>query len=333
MWGGEGVSIKDSLDQHSAHVEEIMDSLESSNLLSEHRAQVKRTQTQFRVGLNQSRTVDQPTGKPSQASAMGAGDQPMEPARVRTASALLLLLLEEVSLSGCAAELLSLLSQVARSSIRSSLLLIPLEPATLRTALGHPEDSVRAAACSLLGNLDPLVGWSTSDADVRLGLAAPPVLLEDLVSCLRDPSPSVRKRACRAVGTWLGLIALAGPGEGTLGQSHELKLDRNAGASGGSSLARARGRVDRRGSTGTHSCSALGNAAGLRGGRTALLDADAQCLLLHAAQADSQHAVQRAAAAALCLFEQQDTQQQQAVKSLHACNILCHAASDCPATR
>ncbi|XP_041949055.1 serine/threonine-protein kinase 36 [Alosa sapidissima] len=369
MWGGEGVSIKDSLDQHSAHVEEIMDSLESSNLLSEHRAQVKRTQTQFRVGLNQSRTVDQPTGKPNQASAMGAGDQPMEPARVRTASALLLLLLEEVSLSGCAAELLSLLSQVARSSIRSSLLLIPLEPATLRTALGHPEDSVRAAACSLLGNLDPLVGWSTSDADVRLGLAAPPVLLEDLVSCLRDPSPSVRKRACRAVGTWLGLIVLAGPGEGTLGQSHELKLDRNAGASGGSSLARARGRVDRRGSTGTvtgggrdgvegwtevalgavaplasllrdpdsltrqHSCSALGNAAGLRGGRTALLDADAQRLLLHSAQADSQHAVQRAAAAALCLFEQQDTQQQQAVKSLHACNILCHAASDCPATR
>ncbi|XP_062391818.1 serine/threonine-protein kinase 36 [Sardina pilchardus] len=358
MWGGDGASIKDSLDQHSVHVEEITDSLESSNLLGEHRAQVKRTQTQVSVGLNQSRTVDHPTGKTHTANATGAGDQPAEAARVRTASALLSLLLEDVSLSGCAAELVSLLSQVARSSLRASLLLVPLEPSALRCALAHPEDSVRAAACSLLGNLDPLAGRPASEGDDArgLGLTVPAVLLEDLVDCLRDPSPSVRKRACRAVGTWLGLIALAVPGEGTSGQSHEKTLDRAGGSSGGGGgsgwtegwregwTEAALGAVaplasllrDPDALTRQHSCSALGNAARLRGARSALRDADARRLLLHATQADSQHAVQRAAAAALGLFQQQDAQQQQqqqAVKSLHACNILCHTASDCPATR
>ncbi|XP_031428323.1 serine/threonine-protein kinase 36 isoform X2 [Clupea harengus] len=346
MWGGNVSLLKDSLDQHSAHVQEIMDSLESTDLLSEHRAQLKRTQTQFR----ESRVVDHPTGKTDQPSASGAGDQPTGPARIRTASALLSLLLEDVSLSGCAAELISLLSQVARSSIRSSLVLIPLDPAPLRAALQHPEDSIRAAVCSLLGNLDPLVGMSKSHTDdTSPSWTAQPVLLQDLVGCLSDSSPSVRKRACRAVGTWLGLIALAGPGEGTLGQSHEPKANRNTGASSCPVWGRGRGRGERRGSTGMcgnrsalrgqdsegwaevalgavaplvvllrdpdaltrqHSCSALGNAAGLRGGRAALLEADAQRLLLHAAQADSQHAVQRAAAATLCMLKQQDVQEQ-----------------------
>lgn len=353
MWGRGGISLKDSLDQHYTHVEEIMDSLESSDLLSEHKAQIRRTRNQLRDTSNESRVINQPIGKTIQVTAAaGAGDHLTEPAPVRTASALLSLLLEDVTLSGCAAELISLLSQVARSSIRASLLLIPMEPAVLCAALRHPEDSVRAAACSLLGNLDPLVGMSASDTDARLSLATPRVLLEDLVSCLCDSSPSVRKRACRAVGTWLGLIVLAGPGRGdtSFSQTHEPKSNRNAGASSGSYLARAKGRGERRGSKDTcsncpvlkgqdrdeawtevalgavaplvsllrdpdaltrqHSCSALGNVAGLCGGRPALLEADAQRLLLHVAQADSQHAVQRAAAAALCLFEQQDLQQQ-----------------------
>lgn len=351
MWGGGGLSLKDSLDQHCAHVEEIMDSLESSDLLSEHRAQIRRTLNQLRDTSNESRIIDHPTGKSRQVTALETGDHLREPARVRTASSLLSLLLEDVALSGCAAELISLLSQVARSSIRASLLLIPMEPAVLCVALRHPEDSVRAAACSLLGNLDPLVGISASDTDAPLSLAMPLVLLEDLVGCLCDSSPSVRKRACRAVGTWLGLIALAGPGrETTFSQPHEPKSNRNAAASSVRCLARARGRGERRGSKDTclnrqvlkgqdreegwtevalgavaplvsllrdpdaltrqHSCSALGNVAGLCGGRTALLEGDAQRLLLHMAQADSQHAVQKAAAAALCMFEQQDLQQQ-----------------------
>lgn len=351
MWGGGGVSLKDSLDQHCSHVEEIMDSLESSDLLSEHRAQIRRTRNQLRDTSNESKITDQPISKTRQVTGLGTGDHRREPARVRTASALLSLLLEDVGLSGCAAELISLLSQVARSSIRASLLLIPVEPAVLCAALRHPEDSVRAAACSLLGNLDPLVGVSASDTDAGLSLATPRVLLEDLVGCLCDSSPSVRKRACRAVGTWLGLIALAGPGkETTFSQSHEPKSNRNAGASSGSCLARVRGRGERRGSTDTclnrpvlkvqdreegwtevalgtvaplvsllrdpdaltrqHSCSALGNVAGLCGGRAALLEADAQRLLLHVAQADSQHAVQKAASAALYMFEQQDLQGQ-----------------------
>ncbi|KAL2094970.1 hypothetical protein ACEWY4_009689 [Coilia grayii] len=344
---GSKEQLKDSLDQHSAHLEEIMDSLECADLLCERRGQLKRPQGPFRDGPRQSGAViDQPGG-------LGAGAQPAEPAPVRTASALLSLLLEDASLSGCAAEFISLLSQVARSSVRPSLLLVPLEPQLLRGALRHPEDSVRAAACSLLGNLDPLVVAGTSKGDANgccLGWSALPVLLQDLVGCLGDPSPSVRKRACRAVGTWLGLIALAAPGEGKPGARSEQPKPKRGNAAGGGP-AKGRGGGERRGSVGTcagdrsaqrgqdgcggwtevalgaagplvallrdpdaltrqHSCAALANAAGIRGGRAALLQADAKRLLQHVARTDSQHAVQRAAATALCVFDQQDGQQQ-----------------------
>lgn len=352
--------LKDSLDQHSFHIEDIMDSLECTDLQQQLGATERR-------GVSQLKKPHQGPHQPaaqSGGSALASSQSTESASRARTASALLSLLLEDGCLSGCAAEFLSLLSQVARGSVRPSLLLVPLEPRLLRAALQHPEDSVRAAACSLLGNLDPLVASATGtekttpkgDGNGHCGPSwrVPPALLQDLIGCLRDPSPSVRKRACRAVGTWLGLIALAAPGEGkTPGRSEEPKPPNRGNATAGHSAARG---GKRRGSVGTgtgtcagdpaavpradggsegwtevalgaavpllallrdpdaltrqHSCAALANAAGLRGGKAALLEADAQRLLQHTARTDSQHAVQRAAAGALCVFDQEDVQQQ-----------------------
>ena len=81
----------------------------------------------------------------------------------RTASSLLSAFLRLEALWGSAVELLTLLSQAARCSSSSTGLQLQLEPAVLQQALVHSDDRVRAAACSLLGHLDPFVQTSTSD--------------------------------------------------------------------------------------------------------------------------------------------------------------------------
>ncbi|XP_064836835.1 serine/threonine-protein kinase 36 isoform X4 [Oncorhynchus masou masou] len=131
----------------------------------------------------------------------------------RTASSLLsdLLKSESEALWGSAVELFTLLSQVARCSPRSrpSTPHLYLEPAPLHQALAHPDDRVRAAACSLLGNLDPFTPHTPPSTSDPQWTRLQPAILRDIIGCLHDPSTSVRRMACKAVGNWLGLIGKA----------------------------------------------------------------------------------------------------------------------------
>ncbi|XP_041750461.1 serine/threonine-protein kinase 36 isoform X2 [Coregonus clupeaformis] len=142
-------------------------------------------------------------------------DQAGHPVSVsRTASSLLSALLKPDSeaLWGSAVELLTLLSQAARCSPRSrpSTPHLHLETAPLHQALAHPDDRVRSAACSLLGNLDPFTPPNPPSTSDPQRTRLQPAILRDIIGCLHDPSASVRRMACRAVGNWLGLIGKAG---------------------------------------------------------------------------------------------------------------------------
>ncbi|XP_029525927.1 serine/threonine-protein kinase 36 isoform X4 [Oncorhynchus nerka] len=149
-----------------------------------------------------------------QAPASRVRDQAGHPVSVsRTASSLLsdLLKPESEALWGSAVELFTLLSQVARCSPRSrpSTPHIYLDPAPLHQALAHPDDRVRAAACSLLGNLDPFTPHTPPSTSDPQWTRLQPAILRDIIGCLHDPSTSVRRMACKAVGNWLGLIGKA----------------------------------------------------------------------------------------------------------------------------
>ncbi|CAB1315822.1 unnamed protein product [Coregonus sp. 'balchen'] len=150
-----------------------------------------------------------------QAPASRVRDQAGHPVSVsRTASSLLSALLKPDSeaLWGSAVELLTLLSQAARCSPRSrpSTPHLHLETAPLHQALAHPDDRVRSAACSLLGNLDPFTPPNPPSTSDPQRTRLQPAILRDIIGCLHDPSASVRRMACRAVGNWLGLIGKAG---------------------------------------------------------------------------------------------------------------------------
>uniref|UniRef100_A0A4W5Q154 non-specific serine/threonine protein kinase n=1 Tax=Hucho hucho TaxID=62062 RepID=A0A4W5Q154_9TELE len=149
-----------------------------------------------------------------QAPASRVMDQAGHPVSVsRTASSLLsdLLKPDSEALWGSAVELFTLLSQAARCSPRSrpSTPHLHLEPAPLHQALAHPDDRVRAAACSLLGNLDPFTPHTPPSTSDPQRTRLQPAILRDIIGCLHDPSASVRRMACRAVGNWLGLIGKA----------------------------------------------------------------------------------------------------------------------------
>ncbi|XP_036436912.1 serine/threonine-protein kinase 36 [Colossoma macropomum] len=129
--------------------------------------------------------------------------QSPEPA-VRTASSLLSMLLQSDSLCGCAMQLLTLLSQTACCPAAFAL---PVDPALLRIALSHCDDGVRAAACSLLAQLEPHWGhYSTNGMKASPNWTTEPALFQDLLSCLTDPAPSVRRVACKAAERWLSLM-------------------------------------------------------------------------------------------------------------------------------
>uniref|UniRef100_A0A8C8EYK5 non-specific serine/threonine protein kinase n=1 Tax=Oncorhynchus tshawytscha TaxID=74940 RepID=A0A8C8EYK5_ONCTS len=271
-----------------------------------------------------------------QAPASRVRDQAGHPVSVsRTASSLLsdLLKPESEALWGSAVELFTLLSQVARCSPRSrpSTPHLYLEPAPLHQALAHPDDRVRAAACSLLGNLDPFTPHTPPSTSDPQWTRLQPAILRDIIGCLHDPSTSVRRMACKAVGNWLGLIGKA-----------EFRTRRANGRENSSAPITGDGRgwvaeanwattellsliADPDALTRRHCCAALGNMAAVEGGVASLLEGDVPLLLLQAACTDSQHTVQQAAVATLSLYSQQDALRQ-ALLSLDAREKLRQAS-------
>ncbi|KAG5843751.1 hypothetical protein ANANG_G00154230 [Anguilla anguilla] len=272
--------------------------------------------------------------KPQSASERGGGETGPTPGLTpgRTASSLLAAFLQSEALSGSAVELLSLVSQTARFSLLPPFSVLYVDPSLLRSALAHPDDRVRAAACSLLGNVNPLVPRCDP-------LLLP--LFQDASGLLHDPSLAVRRAACRAVGNWLGLVAQAcsrdgsepaKEGGGCFTVEGKVNVDKKRpsavpGREHPAAQSKACGEQEvgrwtesaqeaapvllpllrdpdpliRR-----HCCAALGNMAGIRGGGASLLQCDAPSLLLQVACVDSQNAVRQAALTSLCLFSQQE---------------------------
>uniref|UniRef100_W5M741 non-specific serine/threonine protein kinase n=1 Tax=Lepisosteus oculatus TaxID=7918 RepID=W5M741_LEPOC len=303
-----------------------------------------------------------PRGEPAGSEGGGAGEGDVRgtgQSEHRTASSLLAFFLQSEGLSGSAVELLSLISQAARCSLHPPLPVLYVRPSLLRTAMDHPDDRVRAATCSLLGNISPL------DARAPSGQLLP-LLFQSLIEKLQDPSIQVRRSACRAVGNWVGLVGQAeshmenekprlhgakpSMGTGPMKEGRHLftRTEREAGkrkgddgTTGTAAWAElARGGVKallllssepdpvvRR-----HCCAALGNLAAIEGGRAALLQGDGPRLLLRIACTDSQPAVQLAALTGLRAFSQHDALRQ-ALVSLDAGEKLRRVSQHAPHQR
>lgn len=256
-------------------------------------------------------------------------DQALGSTEVRTTNSLLSALLQSDVLCGSAVEFLTLLSQASHCSPGSAFLPLYLEPTVLRQALAHSDDRVRAAACRLLGNLDPFM--YTTQPKLQPGV------FKDMIDRLHDPYTPVRRMACRAVGNWLGYIGQAGfttgrsDGKGsttTTGWGTEKGKDKRVCSQVGArvdSVSQEDGMrwveeakitaaplvslmTDPDALTRRHCCAALGNLASVYdGGGSSLLSAegDVSHVLLTAACADSHHAVRRAAIATLRSLSQQ----------------------------
>ncbi|KAM6907540.1 serine/threonine-protein kinase 36 [Xenentodon cancila] len=275
----------------------------------------------------------------------------------RTTSSLLSDLLQLDVLWDSAAELLTLLSQVACYSPRPGCPQLHVEASVLQRALTHPYDQIRAAACRLLGGLDPLSAPTadTLQADV----------FKDLLDCLCDSHMPVRRMACRAVGSWLGYVA-GGPGisksrsDGngmkTTGWGKEKEQNKHMGshaeAAGGLEtvteqridLAESRRWAEeaRRSAavlaglltdpdalTRRHCCAALRNLVNVDGAASSLLEEDVPNLLVRVACTDSHNAVRQAAIATLSLYIQLD-EMRQVLMSLDASEKLLQATQHAP---
>ena len=239
--------------------------------------------------------------------------------QTRTASSLLSELLGLNEMWDSVVELLTLLSQVAKCSRRDSHLKLHLEASVLSQALAHPEGQVRAAACRLLGNLDPFMPAALYTLQ--------PAIFKSMTASLHDSCMSVRRMACRAVGSWLGYIVSAfnmgpanGKGSDTAGWGKD-KRERNRYESKEEGVGdkeawiqEARRTVamlaslltDPDALTRRHCCAALGNLASVDGARSSLMDEDVSRLLLRAACSDTHNSVRQAAVATLCLYSRQD---------------------------
>ncbi|XP_037322554.2 serine/threonine-protein kinase 36 [Pungitius pungitius] len=259
----------------------------------------------------------------------------------RTASSLLSDLLQLEMWWDSAVELLTLLSQIARCCPW-----LHLEAPALHRALAHPHDPIRAAACRLLGNIDPfrppaLHTWQ-------------PDTFKSMTDRLHDSCLPVRRGACRAVGNWLGHMAAAAGDE--MGGSDETGVDTAAKAQG-----EAEGEVatvleqrwdeeERRGwaeeagravvmltslirdpdaLTRRHCCAALGNALVANGAVSPSLAEEASSLLLGAACTDANDAVRQAAVATLCLYSERE-EMRQVLRSLGASEKLLQASRHSP---
>ncbi|XP_018547839.1 serine/threonine-protein kinase 36 [Lates calcarifer] len=272
----------------------------------------------------------------------------------RTASSLLLDLLQLDMLWDSAAELLTLLSQVARCSAWPACLQLHLEASVLHQALAHSHDQIRAASCRLLGNLNPF---------------RPPVLQPDIfksmIGCLHDSCPPVRRMACRAVGNWLGHIAAGAEfkmcrsnrkGSDTTGWGKEKEQNKlkcsQSDTAGNLATVIERGVDEEECSrwieeatrtaaalaslitdpdalTRRYCCAALGNLVNVDGAVSLLLEEDVSSLLLRAACTDSHNAVRQAAIATLCLYSEQDAIRQVLI-SLDANKKLLQASQHAP---
>lgn len=242
----------------------------------------------------------------------------------RTAGSLLADFLQQDVLWDSAAELLTLLSQVARCSPQHSRLQVHVDALALQQALAHPHDPIRAAACRLLGSLNPL---------------RPPALQPDIfrstIDCLHDSSTPVRRMACRAVGSWMGYMAVGRSNEcshseaaGDLSTIAEQGLDEED-RRGWTQEARRTAAMlaplisDPDALTRRHCCTALGNLVNVDGAAALLSQEDVFGKLLRAACSDSHNAVRQAAITTLSLYSRQDAVRQvKTMKSMYVQFIL-----------
>ncbi|KAM9332547.1 serine/threonine-protein kinase 36 [Pholidichthys leucotaenia] len=272
----------------------------------------------------------------------------------RTASSLTADLLQLGGLWDSAAELLTLLSQVARCSPRP-LLQPHVDASVLQQALAHPYEQIRAATCRFLGSVDPL---RLPTLDVLQ-----PDIFRRMTECLTDSCVPVRRIACRAVGSWLGYIA-AGfrsniKGIDTPGwdKGEQNKQNRSQNDTGDDFEVITQQEVDgddadekrrrwteeaRRTApllaslvtdpdplTRRHCCAALGILVNVDGAVSLLLEKDVPSLLLRTACTDSHNTVKQAAIGALCLCSQQDAIRQVLI-SLDASKKLVEASRPGP---
>ncbi|XP_076024780.1 serine/threonine-protein kinase 36 [Genypterus blacodes] len=271
-----------------------------------------------------------------------------EAPQTRTASSLLQLDVQWDSALG----LLTLLSQVARLSPQQACLQLYLEPSMLHQALTHPYDRIRAATCSLLGNMDPFRPTTP--------FALQPAIFKAMIDCLHDSSILVRRMSCRAVGSWLGHIAESwfkmstSNGTGSEHTRRGREKDKNKHECGQTETGKdvvpgvkreandeewsrwieeARRTADMLAShvtdpdalTRRHCCAALGNLVNVHGTVSLLLEEGVCGLLLKVACTDCDNAVRQAAIATLCLYTQRDAIRQ-VLLSIDASKKLVQAA-------
>ncbi|KAI4890573.1 hypothetical protein NFI96_016198 [Prochilodus magdalenae] len=200
--------LQDSMDQHSYSVEDLLDSLELQRGFShlKHFPTHNNSSMSWLIdSLEQPRKSLYPTkGDGSCLRVSEIKGQAPEPV-VKTASSLLSMLLQSESLSGCAMQLLTLLTAWCPTAFS-----LPVDPALLRVALSHCDDGVRAAACSLLAQLEPFWGHSTIGTKASPNWTIDTALFQDLLSRLDDPAPSVRRIACKVAERWLCLVGQTG---------------------------------------------------------------------------------------------------------------------------
>ncbi|XP_057177313.1 serine/threonine-protein kinase 36 isoform X2 [Triplophysa rosa] len=350
--------FRDRLEQRSGCIEVPMDSLELHDHSTGHLQDLSAQQ-----GSNLSWLIDSLDElRRSNEYSRRNGDHPKVPmapqipspeAEGRTASSLLAVLLQSKLLYGCAVELLILLSQLVPYLTHHSRASLHVEATQLRLALHHQDDGIRSACCSLVGHL--ISGESEFDPSWSLD----PQIFQDLLSCLRDPAPSVRRSACKAVGNCLSLIEKTDLNTSRFKNTTESKKGaqekwrripvlegiRRGLPEGSSALKGKAGSVgdiwkevaigaalpllsllsDDDNVIRQHCCGALGKLAVIGGGDGALLSADAPRLLLQTACDDSHHAVRRAAVATLRVFSQRNALLQ-ALRSLDAGRKLCHTS-------
>ncbi|XP_051526309.1 serine/threonine-protein kinase 36-like isoform X2 [Myxocyprinus asiaticus] len=202
--------FRERLEQQSGCIEELMDSLELCGSSAGH-LQVLSAQQGCSISwlmdsldeLRRSNEYHRRNGGHSKVSTAKLASPQVEG---RTANSLLAVLLQSEILFGCAVELLMLLSQLTRYLTRQSCCFPPVEATQLRLALHHQDDGIRAACCSLLGHLGSGVRQVITESKSDPSWSFDPQIFQDLLSCLCDPAPSVRRMACKAVGNWLSLF-------------------------------------------------------------------------------------------------------------------------------
>ncbi|XP_019219366.1 serine/threonine-protein kinase 36 isoform X1 [Oreochromis niloticus] len=271
----------------------------------------------------------------------------------RTASSLLLKLLQLEILWEAALELLTLLSCIARCP--SCPFQLYVETSVLQHALAHSNEQIRAATCRFLGNLDPFRPLTQHTLQ--------PDIFKAMINCLNDSCVPVRQVACRSVGNWLGCIAAGlhmdrsnekGIYRGRCCTGKHQNKQRYSDIEAASDLETIREQrmeevVERRWThearrtvamlvslicdpdalTRRHCCAALGNLLNVDGAVSLLLEENVPGLLLRTACTDSHSAVRKAAIGSLYLYSQQDAMRQ-VLMSLDASKKLVQTSHHAP---